>query len=480
MNGITECPIPPGASKTYTFLLTQYGTSWYHSHFAEQLGNGVIGPIQINGPASANYDIDLGTFPIHDWYYKGADDLFATINDPTNLAAGAPPPSDNIFFNGTNINPAGPGGAYARVVLEPGKSHRLRLLNPSVENHFSVSIVGHSMTVIATDLVPVAPTVVTSVFLAIGQRYDVIVDASAAPGHYWINATLSGTGLCGASNNKFPAAIMSYSNAPLPNALPTNPGTAPPDSLCQDRTDWQPVVTRTVPSHMPQPDEAVSISFLNSQAASTVAWLVNDSAIDVIWEKPTLEFVLQNDTSGLPAHENVVPIPDSSAVGSIPKPFSCLVAMTEPTDRTAQWTYFVINNAFGVPHPAHLHGHDFMILGHSAASANPFAGVPTPFDAATDSGALDFTNPTRRDVTMIPGNGWLVIGFRNDNPGAWLLHCHIAWHVAQGLAVQFLERADQIVSTTGLAASSLEPNCDAWRTYEPTDPFHKSGSGLRL
>jgi FtsP/CotA-like multicopper oxidase with cupredoxin domain len=28
-SGVTECPIPPGKSKTYTFLATQYGTSWY-------------------------------------------------------------------------------------------------------------------------------------------------------------------------------------------------------------------------------------------------------------------------------------------------------------------------------------------------------------------------------------------------------------------------------------------------------------------
>jgi len=26
--GITECPLAPGDSKTYTFLATQFGTSW--------------------------------------------------------------------------------------------------------------------------------------------------------------------------------------------------------------------------------------------------------------------------------------------------------------------------------------------------------------------------------------------------------------------------------------------------------------------
>lgn len=63
-NGVTECPIPPGASRRYTFQATQYGTSWYHSHFTVQYGDGVLGAIQINGPASANYDIDLGPYAI--------------------------------------------------------------------------------------------------------------------------------------------------------------------------------------------------------------------------------------------------------------------------------------------------------------------------------------------------------------------------------------------------------------------------------
>ncbi len=27
-NGVTECPVPPGHSKSYAFHVTQYGTSW--------------------------------------------------------------------------------------------------------------------------------------------------------------------------------------------------------------------------------------------------------------------------------------------------------------------------------------------------------------------------------------------------------------------------------------------------------------------
>lgn len=42
-------------------------TSWYHSHYSAQYGDGVVGPIVIAGPATSNYDVDLGAMPINDW-----------------------------------------------------------------------------------------------------------------------------------------------------------------------------------------------------------------------------------------------------------------------------------------------------------------------------------------------------------------------------------------------------------------------------
>ena len=44
-NGLTECPIAPGQSSTYTFQATQFGTSWYHSHHLSQYGDGLLGPM---------------------------------------------------------------------------------------------------------------------------------------------------------------------------------------------------------------------------------------------------------------------------------------------------------------------------------------------------------------------------------------------------------------------------------------------------
>lgn len=80
--------------------------------------------MQINGPASANYDIDLGTFPLTDYYWQSADEgVSATLN------GAGPPPSNNILFNGSAINATTDVGSYGGVTLTKGKVHRLRLLN---------------------------------------------------------------------------------------------------------------------------------------------------------------------------------------------------------------------------------------------------------------------------------------------------------------------------------------------------------------
>jgi FtsP/CotA-like multicopper oxidase with cupredoxin domain len=151
--------------RRHTTILTYI--SRYHSHFGSQYANGVTGSIVINGPASLNYDIDLGAFPISDWYLGAADQIEDRVQSTTHPfipgAPGAPPPSDNILFNGSNINPNGTGGHYYKVTLTTGTRHLLRLINPSAENEFSVSLVGHDMTVIETDFVPVDSFTTSSV-----------------------------------------------------------------------------------------------------------------------------------------------------------------------------------------------------------------------------------------------------------------------------------------------------------------------------
>ncbi|KAM7186241.1 laccase [Rhypophila sp. PSN 637] len=449
--GITECPIPPGNSKVYTFKVEQYGSSWYHSHFSSQYANGIVGQMQFEGPASLPYDEDLGVFPITDWYYGSADQIQHALIPPP----GAAPPSDNVLFNGSHVGPTG-GGKYARVKLKPGKRHRLRIINTSVDNTFTVSLVNHQFTVIQTDFVPVNAFTTSSIFLAIGQRYDVTIDASQAVGNYWFNVTFAASGLCGVSRMPFPAAIFQYEGASS-TALPTNKGVAPPDSLCQDNTSFVPIVTRSAPasSFAATPSNSLDLNLVTQtwQGQQRVYWKIKGQDMNITWDEPTLEYVAKGNLN-FPNRYNVFKVPNANT-----------------------WSFWIIENLLGVPHPMHLHGHDFLIVGRSPAVANPFGITPRRFSSA-DTASLKFNNPVRRDTTMLPGNGWLVVAFKSDNPGAWLFHCHIAWHVSQGLSIQFLERVSSIPATVPLSA--IEPNCAKWTSYYATSPAKQFDSGLRI
>ena len=70
---VSQCPIAPGKSFTYTFKATLQGTSWYHSHYSAQYNAGVFGPIVVYGPKTRAYDVDLGPIMLTDWYH---DDYF--------------------------------------------------------------------------------------------------------------------------------------------------------------------------------------------------------------------------------------------------------------------------------------------------------------------------------------------------------------------------------------------------------------------
>jgi FtsP/CotA-like multicopper oxidase with cupredoxin domain len=439
-NGVTECPIPPGKNATYSFHVTQYGTSWYHSHFSTQYGNGVVGSLVVNGPTSDNWDIDLGPYPIMDYYWETADRLQRRAELPT----GGPPDSDNVLFRGKNINPNGTGGAYDFMTLTKGKKHLLRLINPSVDNSFTVSLVGHNFLVVAADLVPIKPVVRSKLFMGVGQRYDVIINANQTETSYWFNATLESTNQCGRSKNKFPAAVFRYNGQST--ALPTNKGT-PVVANCLGEKGLVPWVPRVVDKSLFAPTTLpLDVSTPVVPVLGTVfRWLVKGVDISIDWGKPVLQYVMEGNTS-YPVGANIIDVPARDT-----------------------WTFWIIQNNFFIPHPVHLHGHDFLVIGTGVGVFNP--------SNATMMNALNFNNPTRRDVEEMPGSGYLILAFRTDNPGTWLMHCHIAWHVSQGLGVTFVERK-QDVPGLRMNMEQFTNNCAAWNKYAKTAKWPKLDSGL--
>jgi len=83
-------------------------------------------------------------------------------------------------------------------------------------------------------------------------------------------------------------------------------------------------------------------------------------------------------------------------------------------------------------HPFHLHGHNFQAIARSAEDD----GV---FDPTNSTQTAYPAIPMRRDTFVLKPQGYIVLRFQADNPGVWLFHCHIEWHVDQGLIATMVE-----------------------------------------
>lgn len=91
---------------------------------------------------------------------------------------------------------------------------------------------------------------------------------------------------------------------------------------------------------------------------------------------------------------------------------------------------------FDANHPFHLHGHNFRVVGLRRLATNTTIEEVKKFD---EMGLLkrNLKNAPLKDTVTVPDGGYTVIRFKADNPGYWLFHCHIEFHVEVGMALVF-------------------------------------------
>jgi FtsP/CotA-like multicopper oxidase with cupredoxin domain len=370
---VTQCPIAPSDSFTYTWRATQYGSSWYHSHFSVQAWDGVFGGILINGPATANYDEDLGNLFLTDWSHETADVL------ALQAAASGPPTMPNCLINGTNVyndtTTDVETGSRFTTTFSAGTKYRIRLVNGAADTHFRFTIDNHTMEVISTDFVPIVPYNATDISIGMGQRYDVIVTASETSGDYWMRAIPQES--CSDNDNVDNIlGIIRYDSTSTSD--PTTTAYTTTDS-CDDEAiaSLVPYLTYDVSTtYSVEEDEEVTVAI----ESSGVKWEMGGTSFVSEWDYPTvLQVAESNDTWSTDQH----------------------VIQLATAD---EWVYFVIETTFAQAHPIHLHGHDFWVLA---------SGTGTYSSSTT----LTTTNSPRRDVAMLPASGYLVIALYTDNPG---------------------------------------------------------------
>ncbi|ETW83507.1 laccase [Heterobasidion irregulare TC 32-1] len=432
---VSQCPIVPGNSFHYSFNPgNQVGTYWYHSHYRAQYCDGLRGVIVIydpNDPYKSLYDVDdeSTVITLADWYRYPAPQVQPGLGHVAHPAS--------TLINGLGRALDGPADAPLAVInVVQGRRYRFRLVSLSCFPNFIFSIAGHNMTVIEADGEYTQPLVVDSVNIYAGQRYSVVVNATQTVDNYWIcsqpilplGANLTIDNSCSNTRN---SAIFRYQGAQEtePQTSFSGNGAAP---LIE--TNLHALVNPAAPGTPGAggADENINLQVTLVQEPSdntSFVYQVNG----VTFESPDIPTLLQI-ISGLPV---LLPIGSTYRV-----PRNKVIELTIPT------------GAQGGEHPVHLHGHSFSVV------------------RSGGSDSYNYVNPVRRDVVSMgpqDSNSNVTIRFTTDNPGPWIFHCHIDWHLEEGFAVVFAEDVPSIALTNPvpLEWSALCPIYNTWLLTHP-------------
>lgn len=277
----------------------------------------------------------------------------------------------------------------------------LRIINSAIQSTFKLQLDGHTITVIAMDFVPIEPYTTTILNINIGQRYDIIITADQTPGSYFLRSD-NQNACAGTVQALDIRAIVNY--AGFESVSDGSTGTAATyTGECVD----EPLASLVPVASMSVGASDISVGTLDvvvqGNDAQLFKWYlsgtINGATIDQTtflaeYSDPTLLSVFDNTS-----------LPTTSG--------ALLIELPQPK----QWVYVIIESGIPLPHPIHLHGHDFFVLASGSGTYS-------------SSVSLNQANPPRRDTALLPAAGFLVLAFETDNPGVWLMHCHIGWHTS--------------------------------------------------
>ncbi|XP_073007410.1 L-ascorbate oxidase [Typha latifolia] len=448
--GVTQCPILPGETFTYRFVVDRPGTYLYHAHYGMQRSAGLNGMIRVTVPDGVvepfTYNREYSIL-LNDWWHK------SSYEEATGLASipltwvGEP---QSLLINGRGkfncslatsgvCNATNPECSSEVFTVVPGKTYRLRIGSLTSLSALNFEIEGHELTVVEADGHYVDPFVVKNIYIYSGETYSVLLTANQDPSrNYWaaVNVVAREPGTPTAT-----AVLNYYPNHPrkLPTTLP------PAGPMWNDTMDrfQQSIATRSHPKYIeiPPPTSDRSIILLNTQnkVDGRTRWSVNNVSFDLP-QTPYLVALKQRLRNVF----DQMPPPDTYDY----KSYDIGVPPKNPNATRSNSIYrlefnstvdIILQNAMALnnkseAHPWHLHGHDFWVLGYGIGK----------FDPELHPKGYNLKDPIMKNTVVMHPLGWTALRFRADNPGVWAFHCHIEPHFFMGMGIAFEEGVDKV------------------------------------
>ncbi|TLG75657.1 multicopper oxidase family protein [Methylocystis sp. B8] len=362
--GISGPPISPGASAEYDFPLRFGGTFWMHSHEGLQEQSLLAAPLIIrdgrDSPGQQEATIMLADFSftppaqIYAELRKKRTPLSSRSAEPEMVNGGAVPSPDlnDVRYDAFLANDRTLADPET-IRVEPGEPLLLRVINSSSMSAFHLDLGALSGALIAVDGSSVRPIAGQRFPIAVAQRLDILIKVPRSHVSFPVLAILEG-------ERRQTGVILVAGRAPV-TRIPEN---APTPSLALT-LDLERRLRAKKPLAKRKPDRIHQIDLTGDM--NGYVWSING----VVWNK------------------DVPPL---------------AVAEGERVE-------LVLRNKTLMPHPMHLHGHQFQVV---------------EIDGKRFPGAV-------RDTMLVTPGSRVVIAFDANNPGWWAFHCHLVYHQAAGM-----------------------------------------------
>ncbi|WCJ19957.1 laccase 12 [Euphorbia peplus] len=450
---VTQCPIRPGSSYTYRFTIEgQVGTLWWHAH-SSWLRATVYGALIIHPKEGTSHP-----FPkpkretpiiLGEWWDANPIDV---VREATRTGA-APNISDAYTINGQ------PGDLYncsskdtVIVPIGSGETNLIRVINAALNQPLFFSIANHKMTVVGADALYLKPFTTSTIMLGPGQTTDVLISGDQPPARYYIAARAYQSAQNAPFDNTTTTAILEYTSAACPAKCLTTKPIMPQLPAFNDT----PTVTAfsqslRSPRKVDIPTDIDHNLFFTiglgiqrcpkNFRARRCQGPINGTRFSASMNN--VSFVLPSNYSLLHAYKHKIPgvfTTDYPAKPPVTFDYTGNVSQSlwQPIRGTKLYklkygskVQVVLQDTSIITpenHPIHLHGYDFYIIAEGFGNFNP----------KKDTSKFNLVDPPMRNTVAVPSNGWAVIRFVADNPGVWIMHCHLDVHITWGLAMAFL------------------------------------------
>ncbi len=531
---VSQAPITPGAVFQYRFVAAPAGSHWYHSHLGAQRTDGLFGALIVREKSTDQVKEKLGSFEdlpnehtltLLDFQREASLSLFTIIHPalgfyPDNSIGEVPNQSDALYTprtNGTDGIEVGPIPYWSGLIngkgrynsstysllsefpVEEGKIYRFRLIGAQSLYAYKVEVVGHKLTVIATDGYFIEPVEVDYIIIHTGERYDFLFNATQASDNYMIRAQTLEVEDTNIDPNNFQflnhtaEAILHYdtTEAPDPRTLYDNV-----QQQNRDCTELNPCIAVNCPvEEFPRGlyIDCIQLNSLKALFPSKESELPNIEAADTRFFN--FGFAGNSLTSAINGRNFILPptpyqtypgrydydqINNNQVCDTIcpmdqittncpPCIHSIQIARNRRFDKEEEpETIMMVLSSLGsegvslddFSHSIHLHGHSFYVVHVEHGTYDNGILRKNTKDIECKDFICSWTNGTapdlsryltngrlnntaiRKDTVIVPAGGYVIIAFQADNPGYWFMHCHMEAHQLEGMAIIVQEFSD--------------------------------------